>query len=97
MTSKEIEKRVDMHETAIQLTNQKLDLSLKTVTAGIDDIKASMVGLKDSIENGFVTKQEFTNLKEAVADLQNYKSWAIKIVLGAVIVGVLALLGLPKG
>lgn len=97
MTAKEIEKRVDMHETAIQLTNQKLDLSLKTVTAGIDDLKASMTGLKESIDNGFVTKQEFSNLKEAVTDLQNYKSWAIKIVLGAVIAGVLALLGLPKG
>ena len=97
MTAKDIEKRVDMHETAIQLTNQKLDLSLKTVTSGIDDLKASMVGLKESIDNGFVTKQEFLNLKEAVSDLQNYKSWAIKIVLGAVIAGVLALLGLPKG
>lgn len=97
MTANEIEKRVDMHETAIQLVNQRLDLSLKTVTNGIDDLKQSVNGLKTSIDNGYVTKQQFENVKNDVDDLKSLKGWAMKIVIGAVIVGVLALLGLPKG
>lgn len=97
MTTKEIEKKVDLHDTAIQLTNQKLELSMKTVTQGIEDLKNGLSDLKTSIDSGYVTKQQFENIRSDVEDLKSLKGWAIKIVVGAVIVGVLALLGLPKG
>lgn len=87
MSSKEIEKRIDTHDTAIQLIQQEFGYMKK----GISDLNTSIKELGMSINNGFVTKEQFERLRSDVDDMKNLKSWAFRIVIGAIIVALLSL------
>lgn len=94
MSTNELEKKVDLHETSIQLINQKFDMSFSMMNKGLADLKEGMGNLQTSIDKGYVTKTQFESVRSDVEDLKSLKGWAIKIVFGAIIFAVLALIGL---
>lgn len=68
---------------------------------GIEGIKKSIDSLKKEIVDGFVTKdqhklleKELSALKDDVKSMQDDRTWVVKIVVGAIILSLLALLGL---
>lgn len=78
--------------TSIKLLEQGFEY----MKSALDDIKTSITNLTNKLENGFVTKEEFQVVKDDVKELQDLKGWALKIVLGSVIMGLLALLWSQK-
>lgn len=48
----------------------------------------------DSVINNFSTKSEFNAHEVRIKSLEDWNSWATKLVLGAIILSVLALLGI---
>lgn len=97
MASKELEKQTEMNTNSISLIQK--DLSY--MTKGIDDIKTSVKDLGTTMTNGFATKSEITlirgeikSVSDRVIPLEKAGSWVVKIVLGAIILALLALLGL---
>lgn len=83
MTNKEVSDKVENHDTSIKLIEQ----SLTYMTTGIAEIK-------ESIKNGLATKKDLDTLDMRVKNIESIKDWAIKIVLGAIIVSLLAVIGL---
>lgn len=73
--------------TSIRLLEQGFEY----MKSALDDIKESITILTHKLENGFVTKEEFRAVKDDVKELQDLKGWALKIVVGTVIVALLAL------
>lgn len=67
------------------------------MTKGIDEIKESMKELKYNITSGFVSIEQFRLLQLEVRGLQNLKDWAMKLVVGAIILSVLAVIGIGVG
>jgi len=63
---------------------------------GVDEIREELRQMRTDFKDGYVSRDEYTALSREVRDLKNLKDWAIKIVLGAVLVGLLALLGLRQ-
>lgn len=78
--------------TSIKLLEQGFEY----MKSALDDIKESISVLTHKLENGFVTKEEFKALKEDVNELKELKGWAIKLVGGSVILGLMALLWSQK-
>lgn len=76
------------NSTSIKLLEQKLEY----MQATLNEIKDSIANFMTDVKNGFVTKEEFRSLQKEVRDLQDLKSWAFKIIIGSVIMGLLALL-----
>lgn len=91
MSLKEMEKRVGSNETDIKLLGQKVDLTVNNITKSFDALTEGISDLRHSIENGFVSKEQFERVKQDVANIQDIKAWAIKIVVGAVLVALLSL------
>lgn len=77
---------------SIQLLEQKLEFMQQT----LNEIKDSIANFMTEVKDGFVSKEEFNSLKKDVRDLQDIKSWGVKIVIGGVITGLLALLGIRQ-
>ena len=86
----EMNQVITSNTTSIKLLSQGIEY----MTKGMDELKESFKEFREEIKDGFVTKQEFENLKEDVGDLKRIKEWTIKIIVGSVILGLLALLGL---
>lgn len=80
------------NSTSIKLLEQKLEFMQET----LNGIKKSIDNFMIEVKDGFVTKEEFSALKKDVRDLQDIKSWGVKIVVGGVIIGLLALLGIKR-
>lgn len=78
--------------TSIKLLEQGFEY----MKAALDDIKNSITTLTHKLENGFVTKEEFSSLDKRVSGLEDLKAWALKIIVGSVIMGLLALLWSQK-
>jgi hypothetical protein len=78
--------------TSIKLLEQGFEY----MKSALDDIKESISLLTYKLENGFVTKEEFRSVKDDVRELQELKGWALKIIVGSVIMGLLALLWSQK-
>lgn len=87
----EMEKRIESHETDIKLLGQKVDLTVGNISKAIDALTKGVDDLRHSIENGFVSKEQFERVKIEVANIQDIKTWAIKIVVGAVLVALISL------
>jgi hypothetical protein len=81
------------NSTAIKLIQK--DLSY--MSSGITEIKDSIKELKDNMLNGFVSIEQFRNLQAEVRELKNLKDWAMRLVMGAIILAVLAVLGIGIG
>jgi hypothetical protein len=62
----------------------------------IDRIDSQFTYLREEMKATYVTKDEFVPLTKRVRAIENNLSWAIKIVVGAVISGLLLLLGIKK-
>lgn len=90
MNAKDIEKQTDSNTNSISLIQK--DLSY--MADGIKDIKESVRSLTESMNNGFATKTEVRVIDKRITELEDLKGWAVKIILGAIIAGLLALLGL---
>lgn len=84
--------QIDQNSTSIELLKKDITY-MKT---GIDDIKSSMSELRHEITDGFATKQELKSLNERVGKMENLKDWAIKIVVGSIIVGLLTIMGIQR-
>ena len=80
------------NSTSIKLLEQKLEFMQQT----LNEIKDSIANFMTEVKDGFVTKEEFNSLKKDVRDLQDIKAWGVKIVIGGVIIGLLALLGIRQ-
>jgi hypothetical protein len=93
MSGKELEKQVEINTSSISLIQK--DLSY--MTKGIDELKQMFNEFAKNLADGFVTKAEFNNLQEKVDGMVNLKDWAIKIILGAIIIALLALVGIGIG
>ncbi len=78
--------------TSIKLLEQGFEY----MKSALDDIKTSITLLTTKLENGFVTKEEFNVLKGEVNDLKDLKAWGVKLVVGSIIMGLLALLWSQK-
>lgn len=78
--------------TSIKLLEQGFEY----MKSALDDIKESITSLTAKLENGFVTKEEFKTLDKRVSGLEDLKSWGLKIVVGSIIMGLLALLWSQK-
>lgn len=78
--------------TSIKLLEQGFEY-MKTA---LDDIKLSINSLTAKLENGFVTKEEFKVLEMKVKEHDDLKGWAMKIIIGSIIMGLLALLWSQK-
>lgn len=48
----------------------------------------------DALNAQFVTKSEYEDIEQRLNKLESLKDWIVRLVLGAVIMGLLALLGL---
>ena len=57
-----------------------------------DDIKKSIENLQHEVKNGFVSKEEFFHLKYEVDNIKSILTWVNRIIVGAVIVALLALI-----
>lgn len=86
----ELEKQVSENSSSIKL----LTKDISYMRSGIDEIKNSINSLKIDINNGFATKEELNSLKGKIKDLEDLKGWAIKIVVGGIIVSLLAIIGI---
>lgn len=73
--------------TSIKLLEQGFEY----MKSALDDIKESITILTNKLENGFVTKEEFKSLDKRVSGLEDLKGWALKIIVGGVIMSLLAL------
>lgn len=78
--------------TSIKLLEQGFEY----MKSALDDIKESITLLTHKLENGFVTKEEFSSLDKRVAGLEDLKNWGMRLVIGSVIMGLLALLWSQK-
>jgi len=65
---------------------------IKNIESNVSDIKTSISGLQHSIDDGYAKKAELEDVRADVRSVQSQISWAVKIVLGVVITGVLGLL-----
>lgn len=90
----DIAEQIEKHSTSIALLQQGMDY----MTNGIDDIKVSINSLRIDVSNGFAKKEEITSLRLEILELkdkqeklENLKDWAIKLVVGAIIVALLSL------
>lgn len=87
----------DTHEKFVTVSEQNtseialIKQSLKYMKDGIDEIKQELRDFKRELIDGFVTKEKFQALEQDVKELKSLKEWALRIVLGAVIVALLAL------
>lgn len=93
MAKNSVAEQTEMNTTSISLIQKDIQYMSK----GIDEIKTSMKDLKDGLMQGFVTIEQFKNLQQEVWDLQNLKDWAMKIIFGAIILAVLAVIGIGVG
>lgn len=85
---------------AAQTNKEKIETNSRTIalikkdleymTKGIDEIKESI----NKMVNGFVTIEQYRNLEKRVAEMENLKDWAMKLVFGAIILTVLAIIGI---
>jgi hypothetical protein len=82
----------EQNSVSIKLLSQ----SFEYMKTALDDIKKSIVELQHEVKNGFVSKEEFMNLKKEVQELQDLKGWALRVIIGSVIMGLLALLWSQK-
>lgn len=83
-----LEKQVEKNTVSITLMEQ----TLSYMKSGIDDIKTEIASLKHDLMNGFVNKDQFTSLKNDVDDLKRMRDWAIKIIIGSIILALLSLI-----
>lgn len=63
---------------------------------GLRDIKAEVTNLNTTIDGKYSTKEELKVVSDEVQALKNLKEWAIKIIVGAIIISLLALAGLKS-
>lgn len=86
-TATVFEKETTDNSTAIKLMQKDVGY----IQTDIGDIKKSVSDLSDTISDKFVNKEELGVVKSDVADLLSMRDWAVRIVVGAVIVALLAL------
>ena len=84
---KDITEQVDENTTSIALIKQ----DMQYMKDGIDNIIQSVKSLREDVSNGFVKKEEVDAIKTRISNLENLKEWAIRIVLGAVLLAILSL------
>ena len=86
----------DTQEEQNSVSIKLLSQSFEYMKTALDDIKTSIEDLKHEVKNGFVSKDEFMHLKLEVQELQDLKAWALRIIMGSIIMGLLALLWSQK-
>lgn len=77
----------DANTTSIKLLEQSFDY----MKVALNEIKQSIGELRREVQNNFVSKDEFKNLKLQVESIENLKNLTIKIIVSAVIVSLLSL------
>lgn len=88
----DLEKQTDDNSTSIKLIQQDIGY-MKT---GIDNIQNDIKSLKDTIDDGYTRKDEHQALIKRVESIENLKEWAIKIIVGAIILSLLAFIGFKQ-
>lgn len=70
----------------------KQDVSYLKV--GIDEIREELRQMRQDFKDWYVSRDEYASLVREVKDLKSLKDWAIKLVIGSVIIALLAIIGL---
>lgn len=74
----------------IELIEEKF----KNVHKRIDDADAAVADLEQTVKKEYTPLSSHNELKRTVGKFENFWDWGLKIVLGAIILGIIALLGL---
>lgn len=85
-----VSSQVEDNRTSILLLKQDIGY----VKSALDEIKNDIKDIKEELPNAFATKSELVNLDKRLKDVEDLKNWFVRIVLGAIIVSILALMGL---
>jgi hypothetical protein len=75
------------------------EINLGIMGTKIDNIEGAIAGMRQDIkdlstkmDSNYITRMEFENLKNRVEGIENGMSWVIRLIVGAVITAVLALI-----
>lgn len=82
-----LRQQVEDNTTSIKLIQQ----SITYMTQGIDGIRSDVRELKETLNDAYVKKEEYNSLAEKVKSLEDLKNWALRIVIGAIIISLLSL------
>lgn len=91
-----LESQLAEHNTAIELIKQEIRQEFLHMKESIDSLAEQFKDMKNQLISGFVTKEEHASLRRDVDELLSLKGWAIRIVVGAIIISLLALIGVRQ-
>jgi hypothetical protein len=66
---------------------------LEYMKAGIDDIKESVKRLSKEVRGSYATKEDVREIESKIEKYDSLIEWVLRIIVGALIVGILSLLG----
>lgn len=78
------------NEIQLAVMAEKVSNIEKKTTA----IEQGISDLQHSIDNGYARKGDLDELRRTVSKMESQRDWAVKLIIGAVIISILALLGL---
>lgn len=64
--------------------------------AGIDDIKDSLNMLRSEVRSSYATKQDLKSISERIGKFESLYEWVLRIIIGAIVSGILLLLGFNR-
>lgn len=77
-----------------QPSNKSMDKSIAIIETKVESIENTLDRIEKKIDNETVRKESFKALNARVGKLESMRDWAVRIVIGAIILGLLGLVGL---
>ena len=91
-----LEDQLAEHNTAIELIKQELRAEFLHMKESIDMLSTQFNEFRKELINQYVTKEQFYALKKDVDQNKDTWNWIIKIVGGAIIIAMMAAIGLKQ-
>lgn len=89
-----MEAQLENHNISIELIKQEIKQEFAHMKEGMDNIASQISNLERKLVEGFISKEQFNNLESRVKSIENGNTWVIRLIIGAVIVALLASIGL---
>ena len=74
--------------------NQSVETNVAVMRSELETVKNDVGDIKKSMKADYVTRTEFEPIKDRVDSMEKTKEWVAKIIIGAVMLALLALIGL---
>lgn len=84
---------IRLMQTEFEHMKEGIDEIKTTVKEGFAKVDDSFRELKEEIKDGYATNEQLSGVKDDIADLQDLKKWATRLVIGSAFTTLLGIIG----